>query len=283
MTKYLLTALAALALGVGRAAGDPVDEFNRNAARTQRSSTVVVKMARVGEAQMQVRFEGAPRPRMPRELDDGKSGGFFEPLAQAAGAGDAGAARMLYTSLKNCERMPTTADELRAFDDRGRDAFAKTGGVVDGEALSLDELRANLRSSYERCQGVVPQMIVEALKYLRESTERGDVDNSLLYAQAIATEMPDEAREILETSWTQHGRISALDALAQGSLPHKIASLAVRVAIFDGRHEEDAAVRIIADAREELTAIENSTSPSTFREATEEAARLLRNPICCKL
>jgi hypothetical protein len=237
-------------------------------------------VARVGDAQMQLRFEVARRPRMPRELDDGKSSGFFEPLAQAAGAGDEGAVRMLYTSLKNCEPWPKTADALRAAEGRGRAAFATTGGVIEGETVKFDEMLANLRSSYERCQGVVPEMYVEALKYLRESTERGDPDSSLLYARAIATEMPVEARGIIETLWAQHGRIAALDALGQGSLPHKIASITVRIATADG-FEEGFYVSTIADAREELIAIQNSTSPFTFQEATEEAARLLRNPKCC--
>lgn len=263
--------------------GDPVDEFNRQAARTQISSTAFSKIARVGEGHVQLRFEVGVRSPLPRNLDDGKSAGFFEPLAQAVLAGDEGAVRMLYTSLKNCEQAPKTVGALRAAEGRATAAFSKTGGIVDGESVPLDGTLALLRTLYERCQGIVPQMYVDALGYLRESAERGDPDNSLLYAQAIATDMPDEAHEILERSWTEHGRIAALDGLSQTSLPHKIANLSARIAVFDGRPGEEGASRIVAEAREELSRLENSTSPSAFRQATEEAARLLSNPKCCVL
>jgi len=256
-------------------ATDLVSDFNRQV------ESGPVKMALIGEEKVPLRFRQGKYPSWPKNLDDGRSGGFFEPLAQAAREGSDGAASMLYMALKNCEHVPTTEAALREAERIGTKIYAERGGVgPDGQHVDFEAGLATLRSFYERCQGVVPEMYVEARQYLKESAERGNAQGALLYADAIFSELPDEARAVLDKVWAEHGKVTALQALAENSLPHKIAYLAAETAIFDGRQDEGAA-RMVLKAREDLNTAENSVSPSAFREATEEAVRLLRNPNCC--
>lgn len=99
-------------------ATDLVDEFNRQA------ESGPVKIALIGEEKVPLRFSQGESPSWPRNLDDGRSGGFFEPLAQAAREGSDGAAWMLYNALKNCEHVPKTEAALREAERTGSKLYA---------------------------------------------------------------------------------------------------------------------------------------------------------------
>ena len=237
-----------------------------------------VEAVEVGGEKISLRFYW-PKPRTQAhltELDDGKSGGFFEPLATAARNGDDAAAHRLYEELRNCRSIPTTRAE---FDDRvakARKLFAETGVFrAPGETQNLNEGIANLERYFKRCEGVTPDMYTTATELLRESVERGYDDNRALYAFAIHDTDPNEARVQAELLW-QKGYIQGLHALAAFSLPHEIASLSVEIAEY-ARIE-----KLVTERREALAALEAKTSPSEFQEATKEAARILRNPSCCR-
>jgi hypothetical protein len=253
-----------------------------NRPKQSRAFAPDLETAVVGGEKIPLLFRDTTRPRPPIELDDGVSGGFFEPLAAAARAGDDAAAHRLYEELRKCRYFPKTRAELDAAVANGRKTFEQTGGfVAPGETQDLNEGTAHLERLFKRCEGVTPEMSATAIELLRESVGRGYDDNRLDYAGAIHDTDPQEAQVQLEAAW-QKGDVAALSALGRDSLPHQIAALAVEIAQFDGRGAPGLA-RIVAQARERLAALEAKTSPSEFRAASEEAARILHNPNCCKL
>jgi len=239
-----------------------------------------LQTALVGGEKIPLRFRIANRPRPQPELDDGVSGGFFEPLASAARAGNDAAAHQLFEALRNCAPYPKTRAELDAAVARGRQWFEQTGGFTGDETLDWDEANRNLQRLYMRCDSVTQEMSATAIELLRESVGRGYDDNRLLYAGAIHDTDPQEAHAQLEAAW-QKGDIAALQMLGGDSLPHQIAALTVEIAQFDGR-SAPGLMQATAQARERLAALEAKTSPSEFRAASEEAARILHNPNCCE-
>jgi hypothetical protein len=264
----------------GPAVPDPVAEHNRKAAELQRSTTGTLKMARLGDEVIALRFSTPPPPALSarRWHDDGRSAGFFDPLARGAAAGDDSAAHELYQSLERCRIMPKTADELRERTARIRDEFARSGGTLpNGETVSLDQAIGNWQRGYERCQGVKPAMYDDAREYLREAADRGNAWLALDYAASLGEGNPEESRKRFESLWAE-GHVGALGALGRNSLAHQIAFHAQAIARRDGLPGPNPVLDML---RKGLTKLENETSPSEFQEAEKEAARLLRNPNCC--
>jgi hypothetical protein len=226
----------------------------------------------IGGEEIPLRLQLALNQPRPVEIDDGKSGGFFGPLAAAAREGNDSAARALFEALEFCKYYPKTRAEFDAGQKKRAEQFAQTGGVVvPGEKTqSWDNLSKDLEAGFHRCEGVTDDMYQTATELLRESVERGSDDSRLLYAGAIASTSPEEAHAQYETLW-QKGYLIGLGGLAKESLPHRIASFAA-VALTDPSR-----------ARQKLSALEASTSPSEFQEASKEAAQILKNPNCCRL
>jgi hypothetical protein len=242
----------------------------------------IERIAHVGGAEIPLRFEVAPRKSGMLGNDDNDAPGFFEPLADAARAGDDRAAVALHYRLEWCRFVPRTEAEFAAAVEKGRDEFAKTGGLLpDGEVQDLDTGIANFRKQFERCAGVTPSMFAESQDLLRESSERGDDDSKYHYAVAIANNDPVQARALFEELW-QVGYVRGLIGLAGQSLAHQIANAQLQIAQY-GEQPEPMFVQMIAERRAELAALENSVSPPTYAQATREAAEILRNPNCCKL
>jgi hypothetical protein len=79
-----------------------------------------------------------------------------------------------------------------------------------------------------------------------------------------------EAEAQAELPW-QKGYFDALRVLAGTSLPHRIAMIAGDIA-----HGS-------VNSKEDLAELQAKTSPGEFQEAAKGAARILRNPSCCKL
>jgi hypothetical protein len=108
-----------------------------------------------------------------------------------------------------------------------------------------------------------------ALDLLRESVERGDISahHRFLYAEAVRKTDPEAARAQHEILW-QQGYLLALGWIPD--LPHQIAWTAASIAYQHAPPEN-------------MTALEASSSPSAFYDASKEAERILKNPNCCKL
>jgi hypothetical protein len=262
------------------AIADSPKEHSRQIAES-RATAPASQLAVVGGETIPLHFQMANRPKSRvDELDDGKSGGFFEPLAAAARSGNDVAAHHLYEALRDCAPHPKTRAEFDARVAGLQKWFQQTGGVADGEVVDLEKTKQNLQRLYKRCEGVTQEMLATATELLRESVDRGYDDNRLLYAVAIRSTDPKEAHAQFEALW-QRGYIDGLRMLGADSLPHQIASLAAESAQFSGR-SEPAFAQAAAQASERLAALEAKTSPSEFRAASEEAARILHNPNCCK-
>jgi|SRR5882672_350935 len=262
---------------------DPVEKHNQIVGRTQRFATHVgEKMARVGDEVVSLHFKDSPPTKMQADsfAANNMRRGFFEPLAREAAGGDDYAAHQLWQSLQACREVPQTQSELREIMRKVEDGFAKTGGAQpEGNPITLEQARGAVQERYERCQGVTPAMYGEALEYLHQAADRGEqAALALDYAGAIAQEKPEESRQRYQSLWEQ-GHVSALGALGKDSLPHRIAWEAQQIALFDGLPEPNPVLTMF---RAQLAALQNSTSPSEYNDAAQEAARLLRsNPNCC--
>jgi len=224
----------------------------------------------LGGEQIPVRSRDSGYSRVaPKDIDDGKSGGFFAPLADAARAGNDDAAYALYKSLKLCQHAPRTQTDFEAAKAHLAKWFAETGGVQapGQEPDSLDSLSKDLEAGFHRCDGVTDDTYATTTDLLRESAERGADDIRALYAQAIASSDPKTAREQYKILW-QRGYVEGLKDLATDSLPHRIAYVAAMSAMFNS-----------PDA---MKAIQNAMSPNAFEQASKEAAQILKNPNCCK-
>jgi hypothetical protein len=238
-------------------------------------------VAVIGDEQIPLRIQVVPRgTRSTVELvaieqigDDGRSSGFFAPLAAAARAGNDEAARVLHDALAACRGYPTTRAGFDARLEQMRKGYAQAGGIAGPGEQPQDwnSIAADLESHYHRCEGVTDAMYQTSLDLLRESVERGDppAPNRLLYAEAVRKTDPPAARAQYEILW-QNGYLLALGGLTADSLPHQIAWVAVSIAELHAPPET-------------MTALEASASPSAFHDASKEAARILKNPNCCKL
>ena len=217
----------------------------------------------IGDEQVPVQLRPLKHSRGSK-IDDGQSGGFFKPLADAARAGDDGAALALYDALKFCKRSPKTRAEFEAGVANRTKWFAETGGVVfpGSPPEDFEQDGKSFEAEFHRCEGVTDDMYTTATELLRASAERGSDDNRILYAEAIASTDPQEARAQYEILW-QEGYVAGLVGLSNDSLPHALA------------------LKAFAGA-EALKAVELTVSPSTFQEASKEAAQILKNPNCCK-
>lgn len=236
-------------------------------------------VAVIGDEQIPLRIQVVPRGARSAEelaaiekIDDGRSSGFFEPLAAAARAANDEAARVLHEALGACRSEPTTRAKFDAALDKLRKGYAQAGGIAaPGEKpADFDFLARELENSYRRCEGVTDAMYQTSVGLLRESVERSDeppAHNRLLYAEAVRKTDPEAARAQYEILW-QQGYLLALGGIPD--LPHQIAWVAANIAYLHAPPET-------------MTAFEASTSPSAFNDASKEAARILKNPNCCKL
>ena len=231
----------------------------------------IVTIAVVGGEEIPLRIQVIP-PESHSVKDDGRSSGFFEPLADAARAGNDAAARILYEALDACRGYPKTRAEFDSAIDRARKDYAQTGGITDAgeQPMDWDVLTEHLERRYHRCEGVTDDMYQTAIDLLRKSVERGPTSahQRFVYAHATMNADPREARAQYEILW-QQGHLLALSGL-QDSLSHRIAWVAVDIAYLHGPPGA-------------MAALEASTPPSEFHDASKEAARILRNPNCCKL
>lgn len=258
----------------------PPQSLSQERAPTQPAS--IETIAHVGDAAIPLRFDVAPRKPWTLGNDDNDAPGFFEPLATAARTGDDAAAVALHYKLEWCRFVPRTEAEFAAAVEKGRDEFAKTGGLLpDGEVQDLDTGIENFRKQFQRCAGVTAAMFSESKELLRQSSERGDVDSKCHYAVTISNDDPVQARALFDQLW-RDGYIRGLTGLAGQSLPHQIANAQLQIAQY-GSYTEPALVQIVEERRADLAKLENSTSPPTFAEARREAVEILRNPNCCKL
>lgn len=262
-------------------ATDPVQEHNRRVGRMQPFADAIGdKMARVGDELVTLHFKNTPTMKWRGAQIDYTKPGFFEPLAELAANGDDAATHQLWQSLQACREVPQTQAEIREQIGKVEEMFAKTGGAgPDGKALTLEQMRQEVQSRYDRCQGVTLTMHSEGLEYLRQAADRGDHEIvAIEYAAAIAKDQPEESRRRFQTLWEQ-GSLGALGALGKDSLPHELAWQAAQIALFDGLPEPNPTLLFL---RSRAAKLQNETSLSEYNEAAKEAARLLRsNPNCC--
>jgi hypothetical protein len=270
---------------IGRTADKADDEHRRQGQSTSRTANTLVRVreAHVGDETVKLSFRSSfDRPRVDPNafVDDGKSGGFFTPLAAEAAAGSDGAARHRYEALQICRHVPLTPKDQEAQRKTIRDAFAASGGGDSGNTLEQNLALAQLH--YDRCAGVNESMFTEAQGYLREAADREDANAGLEYAAAILKDQPDEARQRLEVLW-QQGHVTALGGLAlvgRDPLAYEIAFNAQHIAQFDPPESPNAA-KLIELVGAQQNKLRNETSPSEYNEAAKKAAALLRNPACC--
>jgi hypothetical protein len=262
---------AVLAQAAPGAIIDSPQEQSSNVARSSAFAPTGTT-AVIGETKVPLRIQRMPPPPERGGLEDGVAAGF-EGFADAARAGDASAARSLYQALDNCRGFPKTRAEYDARVEQSRKAYAQTGGVLaPGEKpQDWNTTVQFLDRWFHRCEGVTQEMYTMAIGLLRESVEIGGDGadaNRFVYARAIASTDPKEARAQYDILW-EKGYLLALGGLSD-SLAHRIAWLAASIAYLHTPPEE-------------LSALEASTSPSEFQDASKEAARILQNPRCCKL
>jgi len=205
---------------------------------------------------------------------DNGTGGFFNRLEPDARKGNDDAAHALYRSLETCKPFPKSRAELNASVEQGRAKWAATGGVQapGDKPQDFDKWAQHQEAMFHRCEGVNDAMYETAKQLLRESVERGADQNRLYYAKTIAATDPQGAHEQYEILW-QKGDIGGLAGLGASSLPHRIASAIVMGLVY-GIPEEKTA--------DFLRNMEAAVSPSAYREASKEAAQLLKNPNCCR-
>jgi hypothetical protein len=270
------------------ATADQVEEFNRNAARTQAllpPSDAIAKKALVGDEVVTVNFkpnETPPRPANDEFIDNNRSPGFFDPLAREAAAGSDSAALQLWQSLQNCEQAPKTQDELRTSLEEAKKRFELSGGAngVFGTTQTYEQAVGIYQTKYDRCQGVKPKMYDEALQYLREAGDRGDsAILAITYAGAIMKSDPEDSQKRYESVW-EEGHVAGLVGLGlvQNSTSHLLAFYAAAIAHVDGVPEPNPLPNMF---RAKIAELQNQVSPYEFQEATKKAAQLLRSPNCC--
>jgi hypothetical protein len=209
--------------------------------------------------------------------DDSVSGGFFDRLAPAARDGNDDAAHWLYYSLERCRYAPKSRAEFDAKIEQGRKNWAQTGGVVaPGDTpqtpQDLDQWVKDQGDALRRCDGVTDEMYETSKQLLRESVERGSDYNRAYYAQAIAKTDPEGAQQQYKILWDQ-GDVTGLKGLGTRSLPHRIAASIVMGMVYEAPEKSD----------EFLRKMQAAVSPSAYREASKEAAKILKNPNCCHL
>ena len=221
-------------------------------------------------------------------LDDGVSGGFFEPLSEAARDGNVTAALDLYTQLRSCSSRATTRAQLN---ERIRALKYESVVVYD---MPIDEIIAWEEQDFRRCEGTSAEMMDQAVELLRPAAEAGDVMSMFNYAREVEPSNPDLAEKYYRQVW-ERGRKIALHDLGRiySKRPHpsyqdavlayaySYAAHAVDLAVFDGLPEE--LFKHLRDST--LTALkelEASNSYSVVLDGTALAREIItNNPKCC--
>jgi len=239
------------------------------------TSDVVERIAHIGDVSVPLRIT---RVRTSRKVadefkDDGRSAGFFAPLAAAARACDDVAAVYLWRQTVPCYGLPATPAKQREWLDNLKNNYALAGGR--GRTLEQEVTEAETR--FRRCEGITESDFYEATEILHAAADHGtDPYVMSFYAQFASA---SDARERLEALWNE-GHMSALDGLGRsGSLAHWLASNAALYALFHQEQVPDDPNLTASHARAEQ--LRNETSPSEYSEAVKKAVELLRSPNCC--
>jgi hypothetical protein len=240
---------------------------------------VVERIAHIGDESVPIRITRVPSSRnvAVEYKDDGRSPGFFAPLAAAARAGDDMAALYLWEQTVPCYGLPTTPAKQREWLDNLKDNYALTGG--HGRTLEQEVTEAEAR--FRRCEGITESSFNEARALLRDAADHGtDPYVMSFYATYdYPADNPADARERLAALWNE-GHLSALDGLGRSnSLAHRIAYNAALVALLEGKGRPDDPNLAVFRANAER--LRDDTSPSAYDEAAKKAVELLRSPNCC--
>ena len=222
-------------------------------------------------------------------IDDGVSGGFFEPLSEAAKDGNATAAFKLYGALKSCSGRATTLQQLEE-----RLHAIEYESVVLPET-PIDVIIRKEKEGFARCEGTNDEMMDQALDLLRLAAEAGDEASIVLYAAEAESFDSSLAEQFYDQLWEQ-GSVFGLAGLgrihgakvhnshqeAVLSYAYNYAENAINLALMDGLTGElfrNKRERIITTLRE----LEASTSYSVVVDGTALAREIIsNNRSCCK-
>ena len=221
-------------------------------------------------------------------LDDGVSPGFFGPLSEVAREGNAHAGRTLFQQLKSCTtQAASTREELSE-----RIQALRNAPIADGPPV--EQLIAEERQDFRRCEGTNTEMMDESLELLRLGADAGDKISALLYASEVINSHPDAAESYFRLAWS-NGDINGLFGLSRilsdrahasyedavEAYAYKNAWLAASLALYDGLPEE-----LFTYQREQLLLewreLQGSASYPVVLEGTALARELIvNNPRCC--
>ena len=273
------------------ASGDELFSGNAELAQLQRtySSTQKIFVFPDGET-ITLTYDSTPRIDYEgvKQLDDGVSAGFFDPLSEAARDGNANAAHALFQELKFCAaNAASTREQLSQ-------RIQALGNAVMADGPSVEERIVDERRYFRRCEGTNAEMMGESLELLRLSADAGDYFSTLLYANEIVNSHPESAEKYYRQAWKSggmlglHGLSRILGERAHASYEdaviayaHRLAWLVGNLALDDGLTEE-----IFKYQRERLLIewkeLQGSASYPVVLEGTALAREIIvNNPRCC--
>ena len=222
-------------------------------------------------------------------LDDGVSGGFFDPLSEAAREGNARAAYTLYDSLSYCKEFPNTVGQVNE-----EVRLVREGRMQLPPGRSPEEHINQLESGFRRCEGTDESMMAEATALLRLAADSGDTRSAIAYAFSLVESNPDIAEEYFNRLW-MGGSISGLNGLAEiygerarANSSHELsvtayayayAALAIRLVEIDGYPEF---TRVRTSGLNMLRDLELSASYAVAQSGTTLARDMIvENENCC--
>jgi hypothetical protein len=168
-------------------------------------------------------------------------------------------------TAKECTTWPhakTEAEMREALKDLDQELAKR------GQPFGTEVTRQANWERFRRCKDITQETLDEITAKVSQS------DNPEMlydYALAVMKEKPEVARVILEKEWNRTGSILTLGELSQVGTPlaYKMAYMAAMIAM---QHD---------NFKPLLEETMNSTSLSELSEATQQAAQILRSPICC--